>query len=149
MHAVLKNAIHRPIRSGRMVKRAVLWHGRCFMGLNPQQCLWIHDGPSTCIKKVWMPCWLPRRQQVSHQRWIWGIHCLQATSTQARNRAWLWCLGRTSAEVQDMGISGPTKKTCKGSFKVERNWWFVETPGSQTTLEVDSRDIVPPKKFDF
>ena len=26
-----------------------------------------------------LPCWLPRGQQVSYLRWIWGIHCTQAT----------------------------------------------------------------------
>ena len=30
-------------------------------------------------KTVQPPCWLPRGQQVSHQRWIWGIHCMLAT----------------------------------------------------------------------
>ena len=27
-----------------------------------------------------LPCWLPRSQQVLHQTWIWGIHCIQATT---------------------------------------------------------------------
>ena len=30
-----------------------------------------------------LPCWLPRGQQVSHEKWIWGICCTQATK-QAR-----------------------------------------------------------------
>ena len=39
---------------------------------------------STCMcasmwtEMGWLPCWLPRGQQVLHQRWIWGIHCTQA-----------------------------------------------------------------------
>ena len=32
---------------------------------------------STGIEMDQPPCWLPRGQQVSHQRWIWGIYCTQ------------------------------------------------------------------------
>ena len=32
----------------------------------------------TWIKKAQLPCWPLYSQQVSHQRWIWGIHCVQA-----------------------------------------------------------------------
>ena len=32
-------------------------------------------------------------------------------STQARDRPWLWNPGETSPEVQNRGISGPTKRT--------------------------------------
>ena len=32
-------------------------------------------------------------------------------STQARDPPWLWNLGETSSEVQNRGISGPTKRT--------------------------------------
>ena len=28
-----------------------------------------------CMECDQLPCWLSRGQQVSHQRWIWGIHC--------------------------------------------------------------------------
>ena len=34
---------------------------------------------SMWIRKARLPCWLSRCQQVLHQRWIWGIHCLQTT----------------------------------------------------------------------
>ena len=30
------------------------------------------------LKLARLPCWLPRVQQESHQRWIWEIHCMQA-----------------------------------------------------------------------
>ena len=33
---------------------------------------------SKWIEKVWLPCWLQYSQQVSPQRWIWGIRCVQA-----------------------------------------------------------------------
>ena len=31
-----------------------------------------------CREHNWLPCFLSIGQQVSHQRWIWGIHCVQA-----------------------------------------------------------------------
>ena len=33
------------------------------------------------LKIVWLPCWAPRGQQVSHQRWTWGIHCTEVTGS--------------------------------------------------------------------
>ena len=30
-------------------------------------------------EKTLLPCWPSRGQQVSHQRWIWRIHCMQVT----------------------------------------------------------------------
>ena len=33
----------------------------------------------TWIEKARLPCWPLYSQQVSHQRWISGIHCMQAT----------------------------------------------------------------------
>ena len=55
------------------------------------------------------PCWLPRGQQVWHQRWISGVHRMQAKRTQVRDPPWLWNPGETSPEVQNRGISGPQK----------------------------------------
>ena len=39
--------------------------------------------PQTLVHKymnerVGLPCWPPKCQQMSHQRWIWGIRCVQA-----------------------------------------------------------------------
>ena len=33
---------------------------------------------NACREHDGLPRWLSRGQQVSHQRWIWGIHCAQA-----------------------------------------------------------------------
>ena len=60
-------------------------------------------------------CWLPRGQQVSHQRWIWGIHCMQV-----KDPPWLWNPGQTSPEVQNRGINVPTKRTCPPEIKRQR-----------------------------
>ena len=62
------------------------------------------------IKKAWLPCWSLYSQQVSQQRWIWGIAHRQE-SVQVRNPYWLWNSGQTSPEVQNRGISGLTKRT--------------------------------------
>ena len=35
------------------------------------------------------PCWLPRGKQVSHQRWIWGIHHTQAMKQHTSERSTL------------------------------------------------------------
>ena len=59
--------------------------------------------------KFSLTCWPLYSQQVSHHRWIWGLTHGQE-SMQARNPPWLWNPGQTSPEVQNRGISGPTKK---------------------------------------
>ena len=64
---------------------------------------------SMWIKKAWLPCWPSRRQQVSHQRWIWGIHYTLAMNHTSKRSPRLWNLGQTSPEVQNKGISGPSK----------------------------------------
>ena len=40
---------------------------------------------SMYIKKAWLPFWPPRGKQVSHQRFIRGIHCMQVRKLQARD----------------------------------------------------------------
>ena len=77
----------------------------------------VHRQPITVndysLKATNRTCWPSRGQQVSHQRWIWGIHCVQLIkSTQARDPPWLWNPGQTSPEVQTRVISGPTKRIC-------------------------------------
>ena len=40
-------------------------------------------------QKAWLPCWPSRGQEVLYQRWIWGIHCMQAkkhTSEEFENQ---------------------------------------------------------------
>ena len=38
-------------------------------------------------KKARPPCCWPRGQQVSHQRWLWGIHCIQSTNHASQESA--------------------------------------------------------------
>ena len=77
---------------------------------------WLNPGslplPHACRKHNRLPCWPSRGQQVSHQRWIWGIHCMQVTKHARRDPPWLWNPEQMSPEVQKRGISGPTKRTC-------------------------------------
>ena len=40
--------------------------------LEPHQCLFA----SMWIRTGQLPCWSARSQQVSHQRWIWGLSCI-------------------------------------------------------------------------
>ena len=42
---------------------------------------------------------------MSHQSWIWGIHCTPWGTRQMRNPPWVWNRGQTSP-VQNRGISG-------------------------------------------
>ena len=49
-----------------------------------QPKLWTRVPTNGCNASTWIemaqsPCWLPRGQQVLHQRWIWGICCVQTT----------------------------------------------------------------------
>ena len=75
------------------------------IGSNPKPPPMLVDmSASTWIKKVQLPCWPLFSQQVSHQRWIWGLH--KQESMQG-----LWNPGQMSPEVQNRGISDPTKGT--------------------------------------
>ena len=57
---------------------------------NVQEVSWSNSGIlpllHSCRKCDWLPCWLPRGQQVSHQQWIWGIGCAQASGLIKRTR---------------------------------------------------------------
>ena len=62
------------------------------------------------IGTAWLPYWPPSGQQVSHQRWIEDSVACMWWSMQVRDPLSLWNPGQTSPEVQNKGISGPTKK---------------------------------------
>ena len=84
------------------------------------QCLWIRlTAASMWVKVAWLSCRLSRGRQVSHQRWIWGMARRQE-SMQA-SPPWLWNPGQMSPEVQNRGISGPTKRTCVLKTKQKKN----------------------------
>ena len=51
------------------------WEVREVSRSNPGILALLH----ACREHDWLPCWPPRGQQVLHQRWIAGIHCMQVT----------------------------------------------------------------------
>ena len=51
-----------------------------------------------CIS-MWVKCWLPRGQQVSHQRWIWGIHSSQVMTCKRGDSPWVWNPRHLSTKV--------------------------------------------------
>ena len=54
---------------------------------------WIRAPPIIVRKYVdntaLLPCWPQIGQQVLHQRWVWGIHCAQATKYISEGYQWL------------------------------------------------------------
>ena len=92
---------------------------------------------------IWLPCWPSRGQQVSHQKWIWGIHCAQMTSTQVRDPPWLWNPEQTSSEVQNRIISYPTKRT-GGLQKIT---WSTGTSSSHLQLRYSDNTYGYPGDF--
>ena len=70
--------------------------------------IWSDVCVCTWIEKSWLPCWLPRGQQVSHRRWIWGSHRWESEQVRI-HPSWLWNTGQTLPEVQNRVISDPTK----------------------------------------
>ena len=73
---------------------------------------------NACGECDWLPCWLPRGQQVSHQRWIWGIHCAQARKHASK--------GSTLALKPRADITRNPKPGCQRPHK---------------------KDLCPPKNF--
>ena len=70
------------------------------------------------IKKARLPCWPLYSQQVSHQRWIWGLHKWESMEkgstlalkprvdvTRSTKQGYQWNPGQRSPEVQNRGIS--------------------------------------------
>ena len=50
---------------------------------------------------AWQPFWPPRRQQVSHHRWIWVIYSMQVMKHASGDPPWLCNPVRTSPGVQN------------------------------------------------
>ena len=60
----------------------------------------------------WLPCWLQRGWQVSHQRWIPGnVYHIYLCQVQKNYPVWLWHPEETSPEVQNRVISGHIERT--------------------------------------
>ena len=63
------------------------------------------------VKKARLPCWPLYIQQVSHQRWIWGICCAQARKHASEGIHPGFKTRGRHQQVQNRSISGPTKST--------------------------------------
>ena len=63
---------------------------------------------STWIEKAQLPYWPLYSQQVLHQRWIWGICCVQARKHASEGSTLALNPWQTSPEVQNRSISSPT-----------------------------------------
>ena len=109
------------------------WRWRCKgsgmldPGLELHQCLYV------CKYMGWKHLghgnW-PRGQQVSHQRWIWGIHCMQAiTYTNERMHPSFKTQDRHPKKSKT-GISGPTKMTdVFQKRRIQRQWRCKSSSG--------------------
>ena len=64
-----------------------------------------------CREHNWLPCWLPRGQQVSHQRWISGIHFMQATKYASEGSTLALKPRGDIIRSPKQGYKGPTKRT--------------------------------------
>ena len=83
-------------------------------GLEPHQYLCA----SMCIEKVWLPCRLPRGQQVLHQRRIWGLNCMQVTKhTSKEIHPSFETQSRVSVTSKNGLLSSKNLKKEKGFFK--------------------------------
>ena len=75
-------------------------------------------------KTTRLPCWPSRGPQVLRQRWIWGIF-LHTGNDAYKWGDLAWNPGHTWPEIQNRGISSPTKRTCVlQTFQKEKE--FIE-----------------------
>ena len=105
----------------------IVWGGLPVESQHPTSATYV--ACRECREHNCLPCWPSRGQQVWHQRWIWWICYVQAKKQATRDLPWLRNSGQMSAEFQNRGISGPTKRTCVRPFDffitLNRNSWFV------------------------
>ena len=74
-----------------------------------------------CRERARLPCWPSRGQQVSHQRWISGIHCAQVRKHASEGSTLsLKPGGDVTTEVQNKGYQWPHKKDlCPPKIKIK------------------------------
>ena len=61
---------------------------------------------------TWLPCLLLKGQQVSHKRWIWGIHCMQVMKHASEGITTLALKPRADVTRSlRQGYQWPTKRT--------------------------------------
>ena len=80
---------------------------------------------SMWIRIAQLPCWLPRDQQVSCQRWIWGCCCMQVTKHASKEPTLALKPGADNTRSPKQGYQWPHKKDwCPPKIKQEnkQNW---------------------------
>ena len=112
-----------PSRSGWMVKSLVLRHDQSRVQ-TPQMLVDIWS-ESMWIKKAQLPSWPPGGQQVLHQRWIWGIHCMQAMKHASKGSSQLWNQGRHPKKSKT-GVSVVPQKGLMSFKKFEKKKKFCK-----------------------
>ena len=100
------------ISRAQLVECFTLWgSGMIDPGLETYQCLFT----ITWICMAWLPCWSPRGQWMSHQRWIWGFCCMQVMKDASKViHPDFETQGRCHQKSKP-GVSVPDKK----------NWWSM------------------------
>ena len=89
----------------------LLHAARTVMGLSPKPPPILADiSAGTWIKKAQLPCWPLYSQQVSHQRWISGIHCMQATKHASEESTLALKLRGDVTRSPKQGYQWPHKK---------------------------------------
>ena len=66
-----------------------------------------------------LPCWLPKLQQVSHQRWIWRIYSTQVTKYASKGFTLALKPKADIAEIKKKAISAPQKR-CPPKLKKKK-----------------------------
>ena len=118
MYIFQREKKHKPNRSDRVVYSAERAAGIVLGSSLEPPPMPAKTSAAMWIKKAWLPCWSLYSQHVSHQRWIWGIHC-----AQARNPQWFWNPGQRHHQKSKIGVSVAPQKGLMSSknLKKKRN----------------------------
>ena len=72
---------------------------------------WTNPGTQPLLHACGECNWPPRGQQVSHQRWIWGIYCMHVRKHASKGSTLALKPRADAPEVAKTGNSSPTKWT--------------------------------------
>ena len=121
--------------------KPIYWPIRIFLNCRQAVNMWVR---SAWIETAWPPFWSPRGQQVSHQRWIWGICCRQLTKHISKGiHPGFETQGKShqGKRHQRSNISGPTKRAdVVQTFKKRRN---VKHPNLILTKQFATPAVLP------
>ena len=113
-----ENILEWPTQSGRVAYSAML-AARTVMGSSPKPAPMLADtSAGMWIKKAQLPCWPLYSQQVSHQRWISGIHGTEVTKHVSEGSTLALKPRGDIARSPKQGYQWPHKKDlCPPKFK--------------------------------